>query len=121
MDRALVPKINAALNCKIPMCQTCQISSVKQRKPNVSKSKMVEPYIGSIPKEQYQTGNCVLMDQYVVKTPGRLPSGYIREADHNMFHGETIFRDAASKYIFVKNQVSLGASKLVATKREFEE
>ena len=57
----------------------------------------------------------------MVKTPGKLPSGYGREADHNMFHGGTIFRDAASKYIFVKNQVSLGAGETVAAKREFKE
>ena len=121
MDRVIVPKINAASNCNIPMCQTCQMSSAKQRKPNVSKSKVVESSVGSISKEQYQTGDFVSMDQYVVKTPGRLPSGYGREADHNMFHGGTIFRDAASKYIFVKNQVSLGAGETVTAKREFEE
>ena len=56
-----------------------------------------------------------------MKTPRILPSGYGREADHNMFHGGTIFRDAASKYIFVKNQVSLGAGETVAVKREFED
>ena len=38
-----------------------------------------------------------------------------------MFNGGTIFRDAASKYTFVKNQVSLGAGKTVTAKREFEE
>ena len=37
------------------------------------------------------------MDQYVVKEPGRLPTGFGREAEHNMFHGGTIFRDACSK------------------------
>jgi hypothetical protein len=31
------------------------------------------------------------MDQYVVKTPGRLPTGYGRESHTNMFHGGTIF------------------------------
>ena len=38
-----------------------------------------------------------------------------------MFHGGTIFRDAASKYIYVRNQVSLGAGETVTAKREFED
>ena len=61
------------------------------------------------------------MDQYVVKTPGRLLQGYGREADHNKFHGGTIFRDAASKIIHVENQVSLNAGETVNSKLRFEE
>jgi hypothetical protein len=98
-----------------------QRSSTKQRKPNVAKSTVVESSIGSISKEKYQTVHFVLMDQYVVKTPGILPSVYRREADHNMFHGGTIFRGVAPKYMFVKKQVSLGAGETVTSKKEFEE
>ena len=61
------------------------------------------------------------MDQYVVRTPGRLPGGNGRERDCNKFHGGTIFRDAASKVIFVENQVSLGAGDTVTSKLRFEE
>ena len=38
-----------------------------------------------------------------------------------MFHGGTIFRDAASKVIHVENQVSLGAGETVMSKLRFEE
>ena len=37
------------------------------------------------------------------------------------FHGGTIFRDAASKYIHVQNQVSLGAGETVNAKIGFEQ
>eukprot|EP00956_Cyclotella_meneghiniana_P020859 scaffold37342_cov71-Cyclotella_meneghiniana.AAC.1 len=37
-----------------------------------------------------------------------------------MFHGCTIFRDAATKYIHVQNQVSLGAGETVNAKVSFE-
>ena len=57
------------------------------------------------------------MDQYVVSTPGRLPTGYGREADHNKFHGGTIFRDAASKVIHVENQISLNAGETIQAKK----
>ena len=39
----------------------------------------------------------------------------------NMFHGGTIFCDAALKLIHVKNQVSLGAGETLSTKLRFEE
>ena len=44
------------------------------------------------------------IDQYVVKTPGRLPTGY-GGSDSSMYHDGTItiFSDAASKYIHVQN------------------
>ena len=61
------------------------------------------------------------MDQYVVRNPGRLPTEYGRESDTNMLHRGTLFRDAASKYIYVRNQISLSAGETVTAKREFEE
>jgi hypothetical protein len=57
----------------------------------------------------------------VIQTPGRLEEGYGREADSNCYHGGTIFRDAASKYIHVENQVSLSAGETVMSKLKFEE
>ena len=39
----------------------------------------------------------------------------------NMFHGGTIFWDAASKIIHIKNQVSLGAGETLASKVSFEQ
>ena len=38
-----------------------------------------------------------------------------------MYHGGTIFRDAASKYIHVENQISLGAGKTLNAKLKFEQ
>ena len=61
------------------------------------------------------------MDQHVVKNGGRLPTGYGRKCTSNEFHDGTLFRDAASKYIYVQNQVSLGTRETVTVKREFEE
>ena len=48
-----------------------------------------------------------------------MSTGFGREAEHNMFHGGTVFRDTCSKYIFIKNQVSLGAGETISAKNEF--
>ena len=55
------------------------------------KSKAVKSSVGAISLDKYFPGDCVSMDQYVVKESGRLSNGFGREADHNMFHGGTIF------------------------------
>ena len=119
-DRVIVPKLNSAATCDIPVCQSCAVSRAKQRKPKVIKSKAIESSVGAISRDKYKTGDFVSIDQYVVKTPGRLPTGF-GGSDSNMYHGGTIFRDAASKYIHVQNQVSLGAGETVMAKREFED
>jgi len=62
----------------------------------------------------------MVMDQFVVKNPGRLSTGDGREADHNKFQRGTTFWDAASKVIHVKNEVSLNATETVNAKLRFE-
>ena len=121
MDRVIVPKISAASSCPIPLCRSCQLSRAKIRKPNISTSKAIPTTEGALSREKYVPGDFVSLDQYVIKTPGRLPSGYGCESVTNMFHGGTIFRDSASKYIHVQNQVSLGAGETVNSKVAFEE
>ena len=66
-------------------------------------------------------GDMVSMDQYVVRTPGRLPTGFGKEQPENKYSGGTIFNDAASGAIWVENQVSLGAFETIMSKSKFEE
>jgi hypothetical protein len=61
------------------------------------------------------------MDQFVSGTPGQLFSGYGREAQHNWFHGGTIFNDAASGAIWVDHQVSLSAGESICAKDQIKE
>ena len=66
---------------------------------------------GILAKDKYEPGDFISTDQYVVRTPGCILSGYGQEALHNCFQGGTIYQDAASKSVRVQNQVSLGAGK----------
>jgi hypothetical protein len=83
-------------------------------------SKAIKSNVGAISRDKYVPDYFVSSDQYIVKEPGRLPTVFGREAEHNMFHGGTVFWDACSKYIFVKNQVSLGDGETISSKNEFE-
>ncbi len=60
-------------------------------------------------------------DQFVCRTPGRLPSGYGCEGTNSRFNGGTIYNDAASGLIWVENQVSLSASETIMGKERFEQ
>jgi hypothetical protein len=53
--------------------------------------------------------------------PGRLPTGYGRESQDRHFQGSTIYNDSAPGLIWVENQVSLGANKMVMGKARFEQ
>ena len=70
---------------------------------------------GAITRDQYEVGDFVSTDQFICKTPGRLPT-----QDHR-FQGGTIYNDAASGSIWVENQVSLGANEMVMGKARFEQ
>ena len=76
MPCVITPKIKSAAYCPILLCQSCQLSRAKLRKPKITRSKVVSEAEGILSSEKYETGDFVSMDQYVVKTPGRLPSGY---------------------------------------------
>ena len=91
MVRVIVPKYKTATTCEIPKCQLCLLSRAKQRKPKMVDTKPVRSAERAISRDKYQSGDFVSMDQYVVNNPGRLPTGYGKKSDTNMFHDDTIF------------------------------
>ena len=119
--QVIKPKFRSTSSCKIPLCTSCELARAKRRSPGVSKKIDIEEKQGILACEKYEVGDRVSMDQYVVKTPGRLPTGYGRERPENKYTGGTIFNDAASGAIWVENQVSLGAFETVMSKRKFED
>jgi len=76
---------------------------------------------GSLSRNRYEVGDFVFTDQFICKTPGRLPEGCGRESKDRRFQGGTICNDAALGLICVENQVSLGANETVMGKARFEQ
>ena len=121
MPSVITPKFATSATCVIPKCAACELSRARKRSAAVVKQHAIEEKEGILSANQYSPGDLVSLDQYVCATPGRLYSGYGREAEHNRFHGGTIFNDAASGAIWIENQVSLGANETVCAKARFEE
>jgi len=121
MPCVITPAFKTAATCPIPKCTACELGRARRRPTGSTKQLAVEEKAGILSANQYQPGDLVSMDQFVSGTPGRLFTGYGREAQHNRFQGGTIFNDAASGAIRVEHQVSLGAGETICAKERFEE
>ncbi len=114
-------KFASTSSCVIPKCQSCELARARQRSPKVKKVLSNLDSEGATSRNQLDVGDFVSTDQFVCRTPGRLPSGYGCEGRNGRFHGGTIYNDAASGLIWVENQVSLGASETNMGKERFEQ
>jgi hypothetical protein len=121
MPTVIHPKFATASSCVIPKCAACELSRARRRSPAVMKQHAIDECAGILAANNYRPGDFVSMDQYVCATPGRLYTGFGREADHNSCHGGTISNDAASGAILIENQVSLGVGDTLNAKLRFEE
>ena len=75
MEPVITPHISATSSCAIPVCESSELARAKQRYPKVTRSKAIPEREGSISAEKYLPGDFVSMDQYVVRTPGRIAWG----------------------------------------------
>ena len=113
-------KFSTAAKCAVPVCESCLLVRAKKRSPGVVNKKAIPEKKGILARDKYEVGDFMSTNQFVVKTPGRLPSGFGRERHNNRFHGTNIYNDAASGLIWVENQVSLGANKTIFGKTRFK-
>ena len=104
-----------------PMCLVCKLATAKARSTNVVTTKPIASKEGGLSCDQYEPGDSIATDQFIVMTPGRLQQGYGRTSAQNCFHGGTIFQDSASNLVRVQPQVSLGAGETVIGKASFED
>ena len=75
MSQVIKPNFPFASSCSIPLCTSCQLAQAQQRKPGVTKQKYNEEREGICSANALEPGDFVSMDHFIVKTPGRLPTG----------------------------------------------
>jgi hypothetical protein len=79
-------------------------------------TKVIPKSEGALSHDKYEVGDFVSTDEFICRTPGRLPEGYGCKSVDWRFQGSTIYNDAALGLIWVENQVSLGANEMVMGK-----
>lgn len=118
---AVLPAKDGSSSCSIPRNETAVLANMRRRTPKIKRETALKEKEGVLSREKLEVGDCVAMDQYVMSTPGRLPTGYGRESTASSLHGGTIFHDAASKAIYVSNQSLLTAPETILSKNRFEQ
>ena len=121
MSPIIQTKFATAEKCAVPVYESCLLGRAKNRSPGIAKKKVVPYKKGILAREKYEVAYFMSTNKFVVKTTGRLPSGFGRERHNNIFHGSTIYNYAASGLIWIENQVSLGANKTIVGKAWFKQ
>ena len=103
-----------------PMCSSCDCGK-QARTPSKGTTGKPRPEVtGNLKRDKLEPGDCVAVDQFVVRDGGRLFTTSGREQEEDRFKGGTIFIDLATGKIFVEFQVSLGTAKTLQAKARFE-
>ena len=121
MTPVIFPKLATVATCAVPACESCLLGRSNKRSPGVDKVKHVTDKEVILAREKYEVGYFASPDQLVVRTHGRLPTGYGHKCHQNSFHGGIFYNDAASGLIWVENQVSLTANETVLGRLRYEE
>ena len=72
-------KLATAANCAVPVCESCLLGGANKRSPGVVKKRAVPENMEIFSRDKYIVGYSMSTDQFVCKTPDRLPSGFGRE------------------------------------------
>ena len=67
----------------VPLCVACELARTNKQNPGMKQQKEIDEKRGILATDKYCAGDFVSMDQFVVKTPGRLPTGYGHEGLQN--------------------------------------
>ena len=119
-EPVILTKGKKTRSCPHPKCAACQLSKQYRKTPDSSTVHANPDREMAIRRGDLQPGDCVSMDQYVCKVPGRLPHTRGKERTENKYSGGTIFIDHASQYVHVKHQVSLRVGETLQGKHKFE-
>ena len=96
------------LHCtNVCILQTCPFH------PQIVQQKIVKEKESILALDKYQAGDIVSMDQFVVRTSGKLLRGYGQDGDNSWFHGGSIFTDVETGIILIGNRISLGVGETI--------
>jgi len=115
----LVSKHPQVTNCSVPLCLACRIAKARK---NPTRASIMKPSDRQhvLTQDVLQAGEKVFVDQYESNIRGRLPTSRGLESPHTKYCGGTLFFDAATQYIQIYHQTSLGSADTLASKQRFE-
>ena len=79
MRSIIKPKFATSANFAVPVRESCLLGRAKKRSSGVANKKAVPEKKGILARDKYEFGDFMSTDQFLGKTPGRLPSGFGRD------------------------------------------
>ena len=79
MAPIIQPNLDTAANCAVPVCRSQFLDGAKKRSPGAVKKNVVPEKMGILSRDKYEVGDFMSTDQFLCKTPGRIPSGFGRD------------------------------------------
>lgn len=113
-------KFKGATRCPHPKCAACQLGKQHRRTPGSVSTHAKPEREMAIRRGNLAPGDCVSIDQYVCKTPGRLATTLGKEKQDLRYTGGTIFVDHATSFVYIQNQVSLRTGETLHSKWKME-
>jgi hypothetical protein len=109
-----------ASTCQSPLCAACRFAKAHLQPTKTTNTTIDPAKDGGLKSNVLKPGQLVSTDQFVSQVRGRLPHTKGKESESEQYSGGTVFVDHASGFIFLANQVSLGASETLRAKHLFE-
>ena len=117
----IIPTTNGSTSkCEAPKCPSCLLGKQHRHTPGSQTTKNKPEREMAIRRKAMKPGDLISGDQYVCKTPGRLPNTFGKERPSEQYHGGTIFVDAFSSYVHLVNQISLRIGETLVGKHKFD-
>ena len=117
---AIATKLKGTSRCVHPRCPACQLGKQHRRTPGTSTVHSKPENEMMLRRDHLSPGDCISMDQYVCRKPGRLAHTFGKEDKSLRYSGGTIFCDHASQYIWINHQISLRVGDTLQGKHAFE-
>ena len=103
-----------------PLCASCRYGKQGRKPTGATRTIARSDKLGKLKQEKLEPGDCVAVDQFVVKQGGRLFTTSGHEKEEDRFKGGTIFVDMATGKMYIRPQVSLGTEETLVAKACFE-
>jgi len=109
------------MTCTAPVCLACNVAKARRQTRATGRTTHADPgEQNTLSQNVLHPGQRVFVDQYESSVRGCLPTTQGLESPLQQYCGGTLFFDVASQFIYVRHQVSLGATDTLLSKNLFE-
>ena len=113
-------KLQPELTGDAPCCASCAFGQQTRIPDGTTITSNRPGAVGALKKEQLERGERIFCNHVESSVGGRLFHTAGREKESDRIKGSCLFFDAATNYIHLEHQVSLGASDTIVAKENFE-